>query len=63
MTGLAVRESATFAGLAERAWVARAFVGGVLGPAHPCGDVAVLLASGLFGNSVRHSGSGLPAGR
>jgi anti-sigma regulatory factor (Ser/Thr protein kinase) len=60
MTGLAVRESVTLPGLAERARVARAFVGGVLGPGHPCGDVAVLLTSELFGNSVRHSGSGLP---
>ncbi len=28
------------------------------GPGHPCGDVAVLLVSEIFGNSVRHSGSG-----
>jgi anti-sigma regulatory factor (Ser/Thr protein kinase) len=55
-----VRESVTLAGRAERARVARAFVGGVLGPGHPCGDVAVLLVSELFGNSVRHSGSGDP---
>jgi anti-sigma regulatory factor (Ser/Thr protein kinase) len=47
-------------GRAERARVARAFVGGVLGPGHPCGDAAVLLVSELFGNSVRHSGSGDP---
>jgi len=32
----------------------------VLGPGHPCGDDAVLLASELFSNSVRHSNSGLP---
>jgi anti-sigma regulatory factor (Ser/Thr protein kinase) len=37
---------------------ARAFVSEVLGPGHPCGDVAVLLVSEIFGNSVRHSGSG-----
>ena len=55
----AVRESVTPAGLAERARVARAFTGGVLGPGHPCRDAAVLLVSELFGNSVRHSGSGL----
>jgi anti-sigma regulatory factor (Ser/Thr protein kinase) len=55
-----VRESVTLAGRAERARVARAFVDGVLGPGHPCGDVAVLLVSELFGNSVRHSGSGNP---
>jgi anti-sigma regulatory factor (Ser/Thr protein kinase) len=60
VTGMMVRESVTLAGLAERARVARSFVGGVLGPGDPCGDVAVLLASELFGNSVRHSDSGLP---
>lgn len=31
MTGLVVRESVTLAGMAERARVARGFVGGVLG--------------------------------
>ena len=54
------RESVTLAGRAERTLVARAFLSGVLGPGHPCGDVAVLLVSELFGNSVRHSGSGAP---
>ena len=52
----------TVAGRAERARVARAFVGGVLGPGHPCGDDATLLVSELFGNSVRHSQSGTGAG-
>jgi anti-sigma regulatory factor (Ser/Thr protein kinase) len=61
MTRAAVRESVTLAGRAERARVARAFVGGVLGPGHPRRDDAVLLVSELFGNSVRHSGSGLRA--
>ena len=60
MAKVAVRESVTLAGRAERARVARAFVGAVLGPGHPCGDVAVLLVSEVFGNSVRHSGSGAP---
>jgi anti-sigma regulatory factor (Ser/Thr protein kinase) len=59
MTG-AVRETMTLAGRAERARVARAFVDGVLGPGHPCGDVATLLVSELFSNSLRHSGSGAP---
>jgi len=59
MAGLAVRESVTLAGRAERARAARTF-GEVLGPGHPCGDVAVLLVSAIFGNSVRHSGSGAP---
>jgi hypothetical protein len=39
---------------AERTRVARAFVGPVLGPGHPCGDDAALLVSELFGNSVTH---------
>jgi hypothetical protein len=60
MAGLAVRESVTLAGRAERARVARTFDGGVLGPGHPCGDVAALLVSELFGNSVRYSRSGDP---
>ena len=60
MTGLAVREIVTLAGQPERARVARAFVAGVLGPGHPCGDDAALLVSELFGNSICHSGSGGP---
>lgn len=58
MAGAAVRETVTLAGRAERARAARAFVSEVLGSGHPCGDVAVLLVSEVFGNSVRHSGSG-----
>jgi hypothetical protein len=60
MARAAVWESVTLAGRAERARVARAFVGGVLGPGHPCGDVAALLVGEMFGDSVRHSGSGDP---
>jgi anti-sigma regulatory factor (Ser/Thr protein kinase) len=44
----------------ERARIARAFVDGVLGPEHPCGDDAALLVTEIFGNSVRHSDSGAP---
>jgi anti-sigma regulatory factor (Ser/Thr protein kinase) len=62
MAGPVIRESVTVAGRAERARVARAFVGGVLGPGHPCGDDAALLVSELFGNSVRHSPSGAEGG-
>jgi hypothetical protein len=58
MAGLAVRQSVTLAGRAERARVARALAGALPGPGHPCGDTVVLLVSELFGNSVRHSGSG-----
>ena len=60
MAGLAVRETVTLAGRAERARLARAFVEGLLGPGHPCGDVAALLVDELFVNSIRHSGSGAP---
>ena len=60
MAELVVRESVTLAGRAERVRVARGFVAAVLGPGHPCGETAVLLVSEVFGNSVRHSGSGAP---
>jgi anti-sigma regulatory factor (Ser/Thr protein kinase) len=60
MAGLAVRETVMLAGRAERARLARAFVEGLLGSGHPCGDVAALLVDELFVNSIRHSGSGAP---
>jgi hypothetical protein len=53
MARVAVRESVTLTGRA-----ARAFLSEVLGPGHPCGDVAILLFSEVFDNSVRHPGSG-----
>src|SRR5580698_5542314 len=62
MAGLEVWESVTLAGRPERARVARAFAVGVLGAGHPRGDDAALLASELFGNSVRHSRSGAAGG-
>jgi anti-sigma regulatory factor (Ser/Thr protein kinase) len=62
MAEVVVRESVTLAGRAERARVARTFTGGVLGPGHPCGNVAVLLVSELFSNSLRHGRSGAPGG-
>jgi anti-sigma regulatory factor (Ser/Thr protein kinase) len=62
MTGPEIRKTVTVAGRAERARFARAFVGGVLGPGHRCGDDAALLVSELFGNSVRHSRSGAAGG-
>lgn len=46
----------------ERVGLARAFVAGVVGQSHPDADVAVLLASELVTNSVRHSGSAVPGG-
>ena len=63
MAGPQIRESVTVAGRAERARVARAFIGGVLGPGHPCGDDAALLVSELFGNSVAIAGPALRGGR
>jgi anti-sigma regulatory factor (Ser/Thr protein kinase) len=60
MAGAAVRESVTLAGRAERARAARAFVSEVLGSGHPCRDVAILLVSEVFSNSIRHSRSGDP---
>lgn len=55
MAGVAVRESLTFSGRADQVREARAFVARVLGPAHPCLDVAILLASEVTADSVRHS--------
>ena len=60
MAGATVRESATFAGRADQVREARAFVGRLLGPSHPCGDVAVLLASEMVASSLRHGGSAVP---
>jgi len=60
MAGVAVRESATFAGRPDQVREARAFVARLLGPSHPCEAVAVLLASELATNSMRHSGSAVP---
>ena len=55
-----VWESVTLVGVAEQARAARDFVGGILGPGHPCREEAVLLVTELFANSVRHSCSGAP---
>ena len=62
VSGSGVRECVTVGARPEEVQVARAFVGGVLGASHPCADVAVLLASELVTNSVRHSGSAVPGG-
>ena len=60
MAGAAVRESMTFAGRADQVREARAFVGCLLGPSHPCRDVAVLLVSEVVTNSLLHGGSAGP---
>ena len=62
MSGADVRESVTIAALPEQVRVARGFVAGVLGPSYGHADVAVLLASELVTNSVRHGGSAVPGG-
>jgi len=62
VSGTGVRESVTILALPEQVRVARAFVAGVLGSSHGYADVAVLLASELVTNSVRHSGSAVPGG-
>jgi anti-sigma regulatory factor (Ser/Thr protein kinase) len=60
MAGAAVRESATFAGRPDQVREARVFVFRLLGPSHPCVNVAVLLASEMVTNSLRHGSSGRP---
>jgi hypothetical protein len=50
----------TFAGRPDQVREARAFVGRLLGPSHPCRDVAVLLASEMVTNSLLHGGSAGP---
>ena len=60
MAGMAVRESMTFAGRPDQVREARAFVGRLLGPSHPCRDVAVLLVSEMVTNSLLHGGSARP---
>jgi anti-sigma regulatory factor (Ser/Thr protein kinase) len=62
MSEAAVAESVTIAAVPERVGLARAFVAAVLGESHPHIDLAVLLASELVTNSVRHSGSAVPGG-
>lgn len=60
MPGVTVRLSVMIPAVPEQVRVARAFVGEVLGESHPHIDVAVLLASELVTNSVRHSGPAVP---
>ncbi len=54
--------SIAFPGLPEHVKTARTFVGRVLGQGHPCGELAVQLASELVTNSVQHSDSAGPEG-
>jgi anti-sigma regulatory factor (Ser/Thr protein kinase) len=51
------RACLTLPARAEQVRHARAFIGELLGSWHPCTGTAVLLASELVTNSVRHSGS------
>lgn len=47
----------TFAGRADQVREARALISRLLGPSHPCRDVAVLLTSEMVTNSLLHGGS------
>jgi anti-sigma regulatory factor (Ser/Thr protein kinase) len=58
----AVPKSVTIPAVPEQVRAARAFVAGVLGGSHPHADAALLLASELVTNSVKHSGSAAPGG-
>ena len=62
MCEAAVPQSVTIPAVPEQVRAARAFVAGVLGKSRPHADVALLLASELVANSVRHSGSAVPGG-
>ena len=62
MSAAVVAQSVTIPAVPGQVGLARAFVAGVLGESHPDADVAVLLASELVTNSVRHSGSAVPGG-
>jgi anti-sigma regulatory factor (Ser/Thr protein kinase) len=62
MSEAVVQQSVTIAAVPGRVELARAFVAAVLGESHPRNDLAVLLASELVINSVRHSGSAVPGG-
>lgn len=62
MSEAAVPQSVTIAAVPGQVGLARAFVARVVGESHPDADVAVLLASELVTNSVRHSGSAVPGG-
>jgi anti-sigma regulatory factor (Ser/Thr protein kinase) len=47
----------TFEGRADQVREARALVSRLLGPSHPCRDVAVLLTSEVVTNTLLHGGS------
>jgi len=54
--------SVTIPALPEQVRVARTFLAGILGSSHQHLDVALLLATELVTNSLRHSGSAVPGG-
>lgn len=62
MSAAAVSESMTIPAVPEQVGAARAFVAGVLGESCVQVHAALLLASELVTNSVRHSGSAVPGG-
>jgi anti-sigma regulatory factor (Ser/Thr protein kinase) len=62
MAGAAVLGSVTIPGRPQHVRAARTFVAKALGELGPVTETAVLLASELVTNAVRHSGSGAPGG-
>lgn len=62
MTETVVSRSVTIPAAPDQVQAARAFVAGVLGKSHAHAEVALLLASELVTNSVRHSGSAAAGG-
>ena len=62
MCEAAVPQSVTIPAVPEQVRVARVFVAGVIGKSRRHADVALLLASELVADSVRHSGSAVPGG-
>lgn len=62
MSEAAVPQSMTIPAVPEQVRAARAFVAAGIGESRPHTDVALLSASELVTNGVRHSGSAVPGG-
>lgn len=62
MSAAEFRQSVTIPAVPEQVRAARVFVARVLGESHAHVDLAILLASELVTNSLRHSGSAVPGG-
>jgi anti-sigma regulatory factor (Ser/Thr protein kinase) len=62
MSAAESRQSVTIPSVPEQVRAARDFVARILGKSHAHVDLALLLASELVTNSVRHDGSAVPGG-